>query len=95
MAKKMTKKELASVVAEYKSLKELLRETEAELEKLEARLKDELAREGVSELMVGDSTVRYTEFTTRRFDQKGFKAFDPETFEKWMKETKGHRFSVA
>ena len=91
----MTKKELAAAVAEYKEYKALLKEAEAEVARLEEALKKELARKKVSELEVGDSVVRNTEFTTKRFDSKGFKAANPAEYAAWTKEVTGHRFSVA
>ena len=91
----MTKKDLAAKVAEYKSYKALLKESQDEVERLEKELKKELERKGVSELEVGESVVRNTEFVQKRFDSKGFKAAQPDMYESFVKEVKGHRFSVA
>ena len=91
----MTKKDLAAKVAEYKEYKALLKEAQDVIERLEKELKKELERKGVSELEVGDSVVRNTEFVQKRFDSKGFKAAEPVLYESFVKEIKGHRFSVA
>lgn len=91
----MTKKDLVAKVAEYKEYKALLKEAQDEVERLENELKKELERKGVSELEVGDSVVRNTEFVQKRFDSKGFKAAEPDLYESFVKEVKGHRFSVA
>ena len=90
----MTKKDLVAKVAEYKEYKLLLKEAQEEVERLENELKKELERKGVSELEVGDSVVRNTEFVQKRFDSKGFKAENPALYESFVKEIKGHRFSV-
>ncbi len=91
----MTKKELTRVVVEYKEYKALLKEAQDQVERLEKELKKELERKGVSELEVGDSVVRNTEFVQKRFDGKGFKAAEPVLYAMYVKEVKGHRFSVA
>lgn len=91
----MTKKELTRVVAEYKEYKVLLKEAQDQVERLEKELKKELERKGVSELEVGDSVVRNTEFVQKRFDSKEFKAAEPVLYATYVKEVKGHRFSVA
>lgn len=91
----MTKAELAAKVREYSELKELLKETEAEVAKLEAEFKKELMKKKVDELTVGDRVVRWTPFVSARFDSKGFKAAEPELYKEWTKEVEGRRFSVA
>lgn len=91
----MTKKELEKKVAEYKEFKAMLKEAQAEVDRLEEELKKELARKKVDELSVGDSVVRYTPFVQRRFDSKGFKVANPDVYEQFVREVEGHRFSVA
>ena len=91
----MTKKSLADAVAEYKEYKALVKEAEAELERLESVLKGELAKKGVEELDVGGTMVRNTSFIQKRFDSKGFRTENPELYESFVKEVKGYRFSVA
>ena len=91
----MTKKELEKKVAEYKEYKALLKEAEAEVERLETELKKELAKKKVDELAVGDSVVRYTTFTTKRFDGKAFKSEFPDVYESFSRPVESHRFSVA
>ena len=91
----MTKKELASVVAEYKEYKALLKETEAEVERLEKKMKAELERKNVTELEIAGSIIRNTVVVSKRFDSKGFKEAEPSLYEAWTKETESRRFSVA
>ena len=91
----MTKKSLAAAVAEYKEYKALVKEAEAELERLESVLKSELAKKGVEELDVGGTMVRNTSFVQKRFDSKSFRAENPALYESFTKEVKGYRFSVA
>ena len=91
----MTKKSLAAAVAEYKEYKALVKEAEAELERLESVLKSELAKKGVEELDVGGTMVRNTSFIQKRFDSKGFRTANPELYESFTKAIKGYRFSVA
>ena len=91
----MTKKELEKKVAEYKEFKAMLREAQAEVDRLEEELKKELAKKKVDELAVGDSVVRYTPFVQKRFDSKGFKVANPDVYEQFVREVEGRRFSVA
>ncbi len=91
----MTKKELEKKVVEYKEFKAMLKEAQAEVDRLEEELKKELAKKKVSELSVGDSVVRYTPYVQKRFDSKGFKAENPAVYEQYVREVEGHRFSVA
>lgn len=91
----MTKKELMDKVNEYKSYKAMAKELEAEMSKLESELKKELEDNNVSEMVVGDSIVRYAEYTTSRFDSKSFKAEYSKLYAEYTKEVLNHRFSVA
>lgn len=91
----MTKKDLTAKVLAYKEYKEMLKEAEAEVERLEAELKKELERKGVNELEVGEFKVRWTPMVSKRFDSRGFKAAEPELYEAWTKEVESRRFSVA
>ena len=91
----MTKKELAAKIREYDELKELLKETEAEVARLEADFKKELERKKVEELQSGERKVRWTSFVSQRFDSKGFKAAEPELYRAWMKDVESRRFSIV
>lgn len=91
----MTKKELKNKIVEYKEYKALQKETEAILEKLEAELKTELARQKVDELSIGGFVIRNTPFTQSRFDSKGFKIANPDLYGKFVREVIGHRFTVS
>lgn len=91
----MTKNELMAKVNEYKSYKAMAKELEAEMNKLESELKKELEDNNVSEMIIGDSIVRYAEYTTSRFDSKSFKAEYSKLYAEYTKEVLNHRFSVA
>lgn len=91
----MTKKDLSAKITAYNEYKALLKEAEAELAKIETEIKKEMEKKGTDELTVGEFTVRWTPFVTKRFDTKGFKAACPETYAAWTKETESRRFSVA
>lgn len=91
----MMNKELEKKLAEYKSYKAMAKELDALMAEIESGLKDVLAQENVSELMVGDFVVRNTEFTQERFDSKSFKAEHPAMYAEYVKKIQGHRFSVT
>lgn len=91
----MTNKELEKKVAEYASYKAMAKELEALMGEIEKNLKDALAQENVSEMMIGDYTVRNTAYTQERFDSKNFKAEHPAMYAEYVKKISSHRFSVA
>lgn len=91
----MSKKALAQTIMEYDEKMARFKELKAELEAMENSMKGELDRRGVTELEVGNRVVRWTPFVSQRFDSTGFRKAEPEMYSAWVKEVKGHRFSVA
>lgn len=91
----LSKKVFEQKIVEYDELKAKEKELKAEIERLENEMKGEMERRDVSELEVGNRVVRWTPYVSQRFDSTGFRKAEPEMYQSWVKEVKGHRFSVA
>ena len=91
----LSKKVAAEKLARYEELKAQVAALEAETKAIEDEFKKELERRNVEALEIGSKTVRWTTFLKNQFDSKGFRTANPELYEKWTKEVKSRRFSVA
>lgn len=81
---------------------ELIRRLEAERDRLDAEIemaKDEVKQymtaQGVRTLTAGTYKVRWTEFTTHRFNTHDFKKDNPDLYEKYTVEAKATRFTIV
>lgn len=91
----ISKKTFEQKIAQYDELKAREKELKAEIERLENEMKGEMERRDVAELEVGNRVVRWTPYTSQRFDSTGFRKAEPDMYQAWVKEVKGHRFSVS
>ena len=91
----LSKKTLGEMIVEYDELMALSKEVSANLKKLEDGMKGEMDRRGVDMLEVGNRVVRWTPYVSQRFDSTGFRKAEPEMYQAYTKEVKGHRFSVS
>ena len=91
----LSKKMFEQKISEYDELKAREKELKAEIERLENEMKGEMERRKVSELEIGNRVVRWTPYVSQRFDTTGFRKSCPEQYSEWVKEVRGHRFSVA
>ena len=91
----LSKKKMEQMIVEYDELKMQLEAIKAQMEERENGFKAEMERRGVSELEVGNRTVRWTSFTSQRFDSTAFRKAEPELYKQWTKEVNGHRFTVS
>lgn len=91
----MSKNDLQAKVTELKDLKALAEELQAEITAIEDELKAECIRQGAEELQAGIFKVRYKSVSSNRFDTKAFKSAHSDLYEQFIRQTKGHRFSVA
>lgn len=91
----LSKKEMEKMIREYDELEAKMKELKAEIDRRENAMKGEMERRNVTELEVGNRVIRYTPYVSQRFDTTGFRKANPEQYAEWIKEVKGHRFSVA
>lgn len=91
----ISKKDFGRLIAEWDELSAKQKELKAEMERIENAMKGELERRNVSELEIENRVVRWTPYVSQRFDSTGFRKAEPEMYGAWVKEVKGHRFSVS
>ena len=86
--------EIISKIEELKELEALIREAEAEAEKIKDELKAEMTEQNTEEMIVGRYVVRWKDVTSERFDSTRFKAVMPEAYKMYIKVTKSKRFTI-
>lgn len=89
----MNTQEIASKLREYQEMKALLNEVQDSLSVLEDEIKaimgdrEEMSAEGIK--------VKWTHYTTSRFDSKTFKAEHGAMYEQYVKAVTAQRFQVV
>jgi predicted phage-related endonuclease len=77
---------------EYKLLKEDL---EAQITSIEDDIKGEMTARAVEELIAGPFKIKWTSYTSTRFDTTAFKAAHGDIYNLFAKPVEARRFSVA
>lgn len=90
----MTMNELTSKVRELKELKLMAEDLAAEITAIEDAIKAEMTTMGTDELRVDVFKVRWTSFTSTRFDSKAFKATHADLYNQYTKPVQTRRFSI-
>lgn len=91
----MTTTELTSKITSLKELKRMVEEFSAEITAIEDEIKAEMTAQGVDELVAGIFKIRWTKFTSKRFDTTGFKTKYADIYDQFSKATESRRFSIA
>lgn len=91
----MSSVEIISKIEELKELEALIREAEAEAEKLKEEIKAEMTKKQTDEMNVGRYVVRWTSVVSNRFDSKVFQVAMPDVYNMYVKQTKSRRFSIT
>lgn len=91
----MTNIELTKKIQTLKEWKRMIKEAEAEAEKLENEIKEEMLLRDTEEMDVGTYIVRYTVVLTDRFDSTSLKKAMPDIYNNYLKSTKSRRFSIS
>ena len=87
--------ELITKINQLKELEELENELKAEIETIKDELKEELVKQNVEELVIGNHIVRYTTVLSQRFDSTQFKKKMPEIYTAYLKQVTSKRFTIA
>lgn len=87
--------EMISKIEELKELQALIREAEAEAEKLENELKAEMLKAEAEEMNVGRYVVRWTSVTTNRFNSKMLQDAMPDVYKLYVRPSYSKRFSIT
>lgn len=91
----MSTKELSSKVRELKELKAMAEELTAEITAIEDAIKAEMTARNTDEMQIDIYKVRWTRFTSSRFDSTSFKKAMPELYSQFTKQSENRRFTVA
>ena len=87
--------EITTKIEQLKELEELIKEAKAEAEKLENEIKDEMMRRNTEEMEVGKYIVRWTSFSSNRFDATTFKKIHGELYKMYTKQIASRRFTIS
>lgn len=87
--------EVISKIEALKEMEALIREAEAEAERIKDEIKKELTEQGKEEMIVGRYIVRWTNVSTNRFDSTRLKNAMPDVYQMYIKQTESRRFSIT
>jgi len=91
----MSDRSLRNRVERLKALEQQRKETEKQIEVLQAEIKQEMQARGADEATVGDWMVRFKAVISSRFNAKSFAADHPRLYKKYMAESQSMRFTVT
>lgn len=91
----MSTNEPATTTYELRSLKQMREDLDAEIEQLENHIKAEMELRGVDNLLAGDYRIRWTLYTSIRFDTTAFKKDHADLAASYTRTTECRRFTVA
>ena len=91
----MVDKELTGKVRELKELKLLADELQTQITSIEDEVKAEMTARDVEELILDVFKVKWTRFTSTRFDTNSFKAAHKDIYDLFAKPIEGRRFTIA
>ena len=90
-----TEERMLDKIEELKALEKEIAELQEQADDIKAEIKLKLESNNLTEMQVDIFTVRYTPFTSQRFDSKAFKKDYSELYEPYTKETQSKRFSIV
>ncbi len=91
----MRKNELRKALNQYQELTSQIAELEKQKAAVAERIKAHMDAAGVDEMQVDDTTARYKEVTSNRFDSKAFAAAHKRMYAMFCKPQTVRRFTVA
>lgn len=91
----MKKTELKNALAQYQELAGQIAELEKQKAAVAERIKAHMEAAGVEELQVNDTTARYKEVTSSRFDAKAFQQAHKRLYCMFCRPQAVRRFTVA
>jgi predicted phage-related endonuclease len=91
----MVDKELTGKIKELKELKLMAEELEAQITSIEDEVKAELTARNVEELILGVFKIKWTRYTSTRFDSAAFKAAHKDIYDLFAKPIEARRFTIA
>ena len=91
----MVDKELGGKLRELKELRLLADELQAQITGLEDEVKAEMTARNVEELILDVFKVKWTRYTSTRFDTTAFKSAHKDIYNLFAKPVESRRFTIA
>ena len=91
----MCRTELTATVRNLKELMMMKAELEAEIEAAQDVIKGEMAAQGIDEMILDVFKIKWTSYTSTRFDTTAFRQENASLYDRYCKEVASRRFSVA
>ena len=91
----MGQQELTATIRRIKELEAEQDELTAEIEGLKDTVKAYMVSQKTERMLIGDYKVSYTKYVTSRFDSKKLKAENEVLYNKYLKSTEAHRFTIS
>ena len=91
----MSNTEILTKAKEYKELQQFIKQLEEEAEALKAAMVAEMDARETDTISTDLFTIKYTAYTSARFDSKAFKSTHSDLYSQYTKEVPARRFQVA
>jgi len=91
----MTKQELEKKVNELRSLEQMEKELQIEIEALKDEIKEEMTAQGIDKISTDLFNVSWKPFFMSRFDSKAFRQTHAELYEQYCRSIETRRFVIA
>ena len=91
----MTDRMIDNRVRKIREIEAQVKALEADADAIKAELKAEMETLGADEVSTANFTVRWKEVISNRFDSKALKTAMPTVYEKYCKQSRSMRFTIA
>ena len=91
----MTNAEIRVAINDLKDLENMITELTASANAIKDAIKAEMKGREVEVIDLGNAVVRNTTVISNRFDTSGFKKFNLDLYNEWIKQVVSHKFSIA
>ena len=90
-----TEERMLNKIKELKALEREIAELQEQADDIKAEIKLKLESNNLTEMQIDIFTIRYTPYSSQRFDTKTFKKDYSDLYEQYTKETQSRRFSIS
>lgn len=91
----MSTNELIAKIEELRSLEELVKEAEQEIEGIKDSIKQQMNDQQLEELEAGTHIIRYTTVISDRFDSTRFKKEHGDMYREYSRKSTSRRFTIS
>ena len=89
-----TSEEIRKNVFDLLEMKDLMESVKEEIEKIESTIKAEMTERGITELLVDEHKITYSEVISQRFNSTAFKKDFLDIYKEYTKPVTTMRFSI-